>query len=145
MPDTLAHIVKDVNIEGVRKRIDTYQRKLSTFKTNTKLRDLIGTNFPVPDYCMELTLKVEGWETKTIEEVEKNTMNVIRRATYNGLSVGLGWKGVNIGSVKLIFILMEPIDLSSDMLCDICTGTGVINIQIDGVDVYDKGHSRLEV
>lgn len=147
MPDTLAHIVKDVTINGedVRKRIDTYQKKLSTFKTNTKLRDLIGTNFPVPDYCMELTLKVEGWEDKTIEGAEKNTMNVIRRATYNGLSVGLGWKEVIIGSVKLVFILMEPIDLSLDVLLETCAGTGVINIQIDGIDVYDRSHSRLEV
>ena len=50
-PDTLAHILKDVKIDDVHK-INEYKFKLMAFKTNTKLRELIGITFPVPDYCM---------------------------------------------------------------------------------------------
>ena len=75
-PDILAHIVKDIKIDDIHQKIDKYKEKLSTFKNNTKLRDLIGTSFPVPDYCMELTVEVEGWEDKTIEQAEKTVVNI---------------------------------------------------------------------
>ena len=48
------------------------------YKANTKLRDLIGINFPVPDYCIELTMEVEGWEDKTIQEVENRAVNMVQ-------------------------------------------------------------------
>ena len=76
--DTLAHIVKDVKIDAMHKKIDKYKGKLMAFKANTKLRELIGISFPVPDYCMELTMEVEGWEDKTILEVETSVMNIMR-------------------------------------------------------------------
>ena len=45
-PDTLAHILKDVKIDDVHKRIDEYKEKLLAFKANTKLRELVGISFP---------------------------------------------------------------------------------------------------
>ena len=82
MPDTLSHIVQDVKFCAIHQKIDEYKKKLSTFKTNTKLRDLIDTDFPVPDYCMELTVEVEGWEDKTIEQAEKIIVKLRHKATY---------------------------------------------------------------
>ena len=106
-PDTLAHILKDVKIDDVHKKIDEYIEKLLAFKANTKL---VGISFPVPDYCMELTMEVEGWEDKTIQEVEDRAVNIMRRATYSGSPhVGLGWKGVFPGSINVMFILMESV------------------------------------
>ncbi|MCG8623944.1 MAG: death domain-containing protein, partial [Proteobacteria bacterium] len=82
-PDTLAHILKDVKIDGMHKKIDEYKDKLMAFKANTKLRELVGISFPVPDYCMELAMEVEGWEDKTIQEVEERAVNIVRRAAYS--------------------------------------------------------------
>ena len=109
-PDILAHIVKDIKIDDIHQKIDKYKEKLSTFKNNTKLRDLIGTTFPVPDYCTELTVEVEGWEDKTIEQAEKTVVNIMRRATY-GQNVRLGWKGVIPGSLKLKFVFLDAINM----------------------------------
>ena len=75
-PDTLIYILKDVNIDNVHRKIGEYKGKLLAFKAKTKLRELINTSFPVPDYCMELTMKVEGWEDKTIQEVENRAVNI---------------------------------------------------------------------
>ena len=83
-PDTLAHIVKDVKIDNVHKKIDEYKDRLMAFKANTKLRELIGISFPVPDYCLELTMEVKGWEDKTIQEVENKAVNIVRQAAYSG-------------------------------------------------------------
>ena len=110
MLDTLAHILKGVEIHDVQKKIDEYKEKLMAFKANTKLKELIGISFPVPDYCMELTMEVEGWEDKTIQEVENRAVNIVRRAAYSGSTqVSLGWKGVSPGSIKVIFILVESV------------------------------------
>ena len=59
-PDTLAHIIQDVKTDDMHKKLVEYKDKLMIFKANTKLRELIGISFPVPDYCMELTMEVEG-------------------------------------------------------------------------------------
>ena len=59
MPDTLVHILRDVTIDDMHKKINEYKEKLLAFKANTKLKELIGISFPVPDYCMELTMEVE--------------------------------------------------------------------------------------
>ena len=77
-PETLAHIIKDVKIKDIHKKVNQYKDKLVLFKSTTKLRQLIGTSFPVPDYCMELTMDVEGWEDKTIQEVENRAVNILR-------------------------------------------------------------------
>lgn len=145
MPDTLAHIVKDVNINGIQRKVDQYKRSLLTFKAKTKLRDLVGTSFPVPDYCMELTMKVEGWEEKTIEEVEKIITNIMRRATYSGHDIHRSLKAVITGCIELTFILVEPGHLISEKLPNLCRYTGVINIQVDGDNVYAKESTKADV
>ena len=114
MPDTLEHILQDVKIEGIQQNIDKYKDKLTNFKANTKLKDVLNTHFPVPDYCIELAMEVEGWENKTVEEAEKLVVNIIRVACRK--DVCLGWKGVIPGSTKLIFILVESIKISSEKI-----------------------------
>jgi hypothetical protein len=129
-PDTLAHIVKDVKIDDVHKKINEYKVQLLTFKTNTKLRELVGISFPVPDYCMELTMEVEGWEDKTIQEVEDRAVNIVRRAAYSGSPhVRLGWKGVFPGSINVMFILKESVNLIPEKLFE---DNEVVSVQIDG-------------
>ena len=132
MPETLRHILKDVKIDDIHQPIDKYIRRLAHFKANTKLRELIGINFPVPDYCMELTMEVKGWKDKTIEEVESKAVNIIQRAVYSGQAVSLGWKGVDPGSVLLTFIFMEPVTISNEKLSEACKNEGVVSIQVDG-------------
>ena len=135
-PDTLVHILKDVKIDDIHKKVSEYKNKLMAFKANTKLKELVGISFPVPDYCMELTMVVEGWEDKTIQEVENRAVNIVRRATYSSSPhVSLGWKGVFPGSIKVIFILMDPAKLIPEKLLE---DNGVISIQIEG-DIY---HSK---
>ena len=126
-PDILTHIVKDIKIDDIHQKIGKYKEKLSTFKNNTKLRDLTGTSFPVPDYCMELTVEVEGWEDKTIEQAEKTVVNIMRRATY-GQNVRLGWKGVITGSLKLTFILIESIKIGADSIAEAFKKNGVMSV-----------------
>ena len=137
MPDTLAHILKDVKIDDIHQKIDKYKEKLSNFKMKTKLGDLIRTHFDVPDYCIELTMEVDGWEDKTIEEAEKAAKYITTCATC-AHHVPLGWKGVEPGSMKLTFILLEPIKITPDVSLDaICTKfLGVMNIKLDGDCLY---------
>ena len=140
-PDTLVHILKDVKIDEVHKKINEYKDKLMAFKANTKLKELIGTSFPVPDYCMELTMEVEGWEDKTIKEVENRAVNIVRRAAYGGSPhIGLGWKGVIPGSIKVIFILTESVKLIPEKLED----NGVVSVQVDG-DIFHRKHDTCKV
>ena len=106
-PDILAHILQDVKIDGVHREIGKYKSKLTAFKTKTKLKDMISLSFPVPDYCIELTMTVEGWEDKTIDDVEKAAMNILQRATCSGCNRCIEWKRVDTGSIKQVFILME--------------------------------------
>ena len=142
MPDTLSHILKDVKLDDVHKKIDEYKTKLMAFKTNTKLRELIGISFPVPDYCMELTVVVKGWEDKTIQEVENRAVNIVRRATYSGSQhVSLGWKAVNPGSIKVTFIPMETVKLILENLFE---ENGVISIQVDGENVHNKVYTKVD-
>ena len=117
IPDTLAHILKDVKIDDIHKKVGEYKEKLMAFKANTKLKELIGTSYPVPNYCMEITMEVEGWEDKTIQEVENRAVNIVRRALYSGSPhVSLGWKGVFPGSIKLMFILTESVKIVPEKL-----------------------------
>ena len=50
LPDTLVQILKDIKIDDIHKKVIKYQVKLMAFKANTKLKELIGNSFPVPDY-----------------------------------------------------------------------------------------------
>ena len=130
IPDTLAHIVKDVTVDGLHSKIKKYEDKLRAFKATTKLKELIGISFPVPDYCMELTMEVEGWEDKTIQEVEDRAVNIVRRAAYSGSPhVRLGWKGVFPGSINVTFILLESVRVIPEKLFE---DNQVISVQVDG-------------
>ena len=145
-PETLAHILQDIKIDDMHQKVEQYTRKLATFKASTKLRDLIGTSFPVPDYCIELTMVTEGWEGKTILDAEKAAMNIIRQATHNGNNIPIGWKAVNPACIELVFILTKPITsefYSMDHLHGICKDSGVRNLQIDDSVIYD--HKYLKV
>ena len=134
-PDTLTHIIQDIKINKIQTKIETYKSKLIAFKTNTKLQELIGISFPVPDYCMELTMEVEGWEDKTIQEVENRAVNIVRRAAYSGSPhVSLGWKGVNPGSIKVTFILMESVKIIPHKIFQ---DSGIVAVKVDE-DVYHR-------
>ena len=140
-PDTLAHILKDVNIDGVHSKVKKYKDKLMAFKANTKLRELVGISYPVPDYCMELTMEVEGWEDKTIQEVEDRAVNIVRRAAYSGSpQVRLGWKGVFPGSINVTFILVESVKPVPERFSE---ESGVVSIHIDGNTVCSKDHTKV--
>ena len=140
IPDTLAHIVQDVKIDDMQQKIDKYKMKLANFKAKTKLKNMIGLQFPLPDYCIELTMEVVGWEDKTIEEAETATLNELRRATYSG---GIGLKAVNPGSLRMTFILLEPIaNVQIDQLIEACKDSGIIRIQIEDKDVYYSDDHR---
>jgi hypothetical protein len=141
-PDTLAHILKDVKIDDVHKKINEYKVKLLTFKATTKLKELIGISFPVPDYCMELTMEVEGWEDKTIQEVEDRAVNIVRRAAYSGSPhVRLGWKGVFPGSINVTFILLESIRIIPEKIFE---DNQVVSVQIDGNGFHRKQHIKVK-
>ena len=140
MPDILAHILKGVEIDEVHTKIDEYKDKLTAFKANTKLRELIGISFPVPDYCMELTMKVEGWEDKTIQEVENCAINIIQPAANGGQIARLGWKAVNPGSMQLTSVIVDQ-----GKLFDMCKDRGIEDIQIDGEFMYNNGYAEVKV
>ena len=141
-PDTLAHILKDVKIDDIHKKVGEYKNKLMAFKTHTKLRELIGISFPVPDYCMDLTMEVEGWEDKTIREIENRAVNMVRRVAYGGnpQNIKLGWKGVFPGSTKVTFILMVPVKLIPEEVHaeEILKYKEVVSFQIDGHSLHRK-------
>ena len=135
IPDTLDHILKDVKIDEIHKKIDEYKEKLLIFKANTELKELIGISFPVPDYCIELTMVVEGWEDNTIQEVEYRAVNIVRQAAYSSPHISLGWKGVNPGSINLTFILMESVKFIPQKLLE---DNGVVSVQVDGGRHHSK-------
>ena len=141
-PDTLAHILKDVKIDGVHSKVKEYEDKLRAFKATTKLRQLINTCFSVPDYCMELAMEVEGWEDKTIQEVEDRAVNIVRRAAYSGSpQVRLGWKGVFPGSINVTFILLEPVKLIPERIFE--DNKDVISVQVDGKTFHRKQYIKV--
>jgi hypothetical protein len=141
IPDTLAHILTDVEIDTIHKEIDKYKEKLRTFKATTKLRELVGISFPVPDYCMELTMEVEGWEDKTIQEVEDRAVNIVRRAAYSGSPhVRLGWKGVFPGSINVTFILLESAKIILETFFE---DNQVISVQVDGNAFHRKEYIKV--
>ena len=149
IPETLAHILQDIEIDGIHQQIEKYISKLAIFKANIKLRDLIGTSFPVPDYCIELTMITEGWEDKTIFDAEKAVVNILRQATCNSNNIPIGLKAINPGSIELVFILMKPItsELNSKepLIHDIYKDSGVRNVQVDGSIIYDHKYSKVSI
>ena len=141
-PETLGHIVKDVTIDDVHKKINEYEVKLMTFKATTKLKELVGINFPVPDYCIELTMKVEGWEDKTIQEVEDRAMNIVQRAAYSGSpQARLGWMAVDSGCINVTFILMESVRVNPEKIFE--KDNQVVSIQVDGNAFHCKEYIKV--
>ena len=147
-PHTLACILQDVKSNEVHQKVEEYKRKLIAFKSKTKLRDVIGLSFPVPDYCIELTMEVEGWEDKTIEEAEKAAMNILYRATNSSQNIHIAWKRVLPGNIKLMFTLMEPINVSAhskEKLLEVCKDNGVVSIQVDGDDLCSNDILKVNI
>ena len=132
-PEILTHILQDVPIEDMHQRIKDYTSKLATFKASTKLRDLIGISFSVPDYYIELTVITEGWEDKTILDAEKSVINILTRITYNSQSNPIRWKAISPGSIKLVFVLMTSVHVScsSEKFHEICQENGITKMCID--------------
>ena len=143
MPETLYEILRDVHIEDIHKKVQDYRDKLSAFKASTKLKDLIGISFMVPDYCIRLTMKVEGWENKTIDEAERAACNTLRcYAMPPGHPIRLGYEKVSGGCVELTYILLESMNLQAAM----CTKhEGVVTIELDDNILYSDDHHQLKV
>ena len=140
-PEILTHILQDVPIDDMHQKIKEYTGKLATFKASTKLRDLIGISFSIPDYYIELTMIVEGWEDKTILDAEKSTINILKRSTYGGQNISIGWKAVSPGSIKLVFVVMKSVisaSYSSDELREVFQENGVMKMCIDDYVFYDQ-------
>ena len=145
MPETLYEILRDVDIEEIHKKVQNYRDKLSAFKASTKLKDLIGISFMVPDYCIRLTMKVEGWEGKTIEEAERAACNTLRCYVMppgHDHPIRLGYEKVRGGCVELTYILLESMNLRAST----CTKhEGVITIELDDNILYSDDHHQLKV
>ena len=140
-PDTLAYIVKDVTIDEVHKKINDYQVKILAFKAATKLKELIGISFPVPDYCMEITMTVVGWEDKTMQKAEDRAVNIVQRTASSGSpQVRLGWKGVFPGSINVTFILMESVRVVPEKIFE---DNQVVSVQIDGNAFHRKEYIKV--
>ena len=149
MPDTLYQIVKDVGVNDIREKIQKYSVKLSAFKTSTKLKDVIGISFIVPDYCIRLTMKVKGWEDKTIEEAEIAACNTLQRHEMppaSGHPIHVGYERVSVGCIELTFILLEPIKIAPEITLDPeIKHDGIISIKLDGDILYTSDHEELKV
>ena len=74
--DTLAYILKDIKVptNNIHQDIDKFRNKLASFKRTTLLKDVITLSLPIPDYFKQLTVEVEDWENKLIDEAEKIAM-----------------------------------------------------------------------
>ena len=147
MPDTLYQIVKDVEVKDIQEKIQNYSVKLAAFKTKTKLKDVIGISFTVPDSCIRLTMKVEGWEDKTIEEAEKAACNMLQRHEMPpGYPVRVGYERVKGGCLELTFILLESINIALGIAINIeIKHGGVISVKLDGDILYTSDHLELKV
>lgn len=143
-PDILEHIVQDVENKEMHDRIEEYKKKLSSFKATTKLGDLKDIKFAVPVYCVELTMKVEGWNEMTIKYVEENTLNLMQRVVSGQKSRPL-LTNVTTGCMKITFILLEPFKIRADIKPEIFKGDGVLSIQIDGDTLYSHDHTEIQV
>ena len=75
-------------------------------------------------------------------------MNILRRATYDTHDLRIGWKEVNPGSIKLVFILMNFITLEihyTEKLYEVCKDNGITNLQIDEIVLYDQKSLKTKV
>ena len=132
-PEILTYILQDVEINDMHQKIEKYTSKLAIFKASTKLIDLIGISFSMPEYYIELTVITEGWEDKTILDAEKSVINILTRITYNSQSNPIRWKAISPGSIKLVFVLMTSVHVScsSEKFHEICQENGITKMCID--------------
>ena len=146
-PEILTHIVQDV--KKVHLEIAVYESKLLNFKTKTKLKDLIGLQFLLPDLYVELSFKVRAdWKEKTIDNAEKSVHNLLVRAGYQDPKLG-GLQGVRQGCIELVYVLLESIDgsaLYNRELFKTYEADGILSISINHVTVYSReGISSVKV
>ena len=139
-PEILTHIIQDV--KDVHFDVALYESKLLAFKERTKLKDMIGLEFLLPDYYMEVRIKVKGWQKKTILDAEKSIRNLFVRHIYQPSSIGVHtWQSVNPGSMELVLVLLEHIDINAvakKELFDGCNANGVTSITINQTTVYSE-------
>lgn len=143
-PEILTYIIRDVEevhfVKKVHFDIAVYESKLLNFKTNTKVKDLFGCENLLPEYYLELHLKVRGWQEKNIIDAEKSVCTLLARAGYQDLKLG-GLQIVKQGCIELTYVLLESItthDLSKKELFDTYEAYGVLSISVDQDVVYDR-------
>ena len=136
-PEILTYIIQDV--KEVHFDTAIYESKLLNFKTRTKVKDLIGWEILLPDFYMELHIKVRGWQEKTIHDAEKSVHTLLLRAGYQDLK-SVGPQCVKQGCIELTYILLESINthaLSNKELFDTYETYGIISISINQDTVYN--------
>ena len=137
-PEILTHIIQDV--KEVHLEIAVYESKLLNFKTKTKVKDLIGWELLLPDFYLELHVKVRGWQEKTIIDAEKSVYTLLARAGYQDPKLG-GLQSVKEGCIELTYVLLESITthgLSKKELFDTYEAYGVLSIGVNQDTVYDR-------
>ena len=137
-PEILTYIIQDV--PKVHFDLAVYESKLLNFKTKTKVKNLIGWEILLPDFYMELHIKVQGWQEKTINEAEKSVHTLLLRAGYQDLK-SVGPQCVKQGCIELTYALLESIDahaLSNKELFDIYETYGIISISVNHDTVYNR-------
>lgn len=101
---------------------------------------MIGLEFLLPDYYMEVRIKVKGWKEKTILDAEKSIRNLFVRHNYQPSVIGIHtWQSVNPGCMELVLVLLEHIDVNAvarKELFDECNANGVTSIIINQTTVY---------
>lgn len=137
-PEILTYIIQDV--KDVHFDVAVYESKLLAFKERTKLKDMIGLEFLLPDHYIEVRIKVRGWQEKTILDAEKSIHNLFVRHTYQPSSIGVHtWHSVNPGSMELVLVLLEHIDINAvakKELFDECNANSVTSIIINQTTIY---------
>ena len=137
-PEILTHIIQDV--KEVHFDVAVYESKLSSFKTRTKVKDLIGLEFLLPDFYVELRIKVRGWQEKTINDADTSVCMLLARAGYRNPKLG-GLQCVKEGCVELTYVLLESINAQSltiKELHDTYENYGILSISINQDMVYNR-------
>jgi hypothetical protein len=93
-------------VEKVHVDVALYESKLLSFKTKTKVKDLMGLQFLdlLPNFYMELIVKVRGWQEKTIIDAEKSVCTLLVRAGYRDPKLG-GLQSMKQGCIELTYIV----------------------------------------
>lgn len=107
---------KNPTLDTIHQDIKEYQGKLSTFKTNTKVRDLTGIRFPAPDYGMKLKISFSAIYDKTVKETEDLVNDDIFPVGHRHY---LGWKSVDVVPNVHISLFVLNAGSSEEMLTSI--------------------------